>query len=266
LPLAAWPAGAATLGRCAFNRATLKFAGTPAEQAKCLLAPVRIGGNVGAARPLGVTLEARVGTPVTLDRAKLRQLLTDRGFPELAADLAKGVSKNSSGVAARYFVIHDTSRKFPGTQFPSEDSASANRLGDKHNGQYVAHLFINRRGEVLIGHGLDVPWRATQLEGVVGAKSRGLFLHVEHNQPRLKDPAVRPDNDRLAPTPGFSAQQYETSALIYVMASERAGTWLIPAFHAVIDSGVVSGGHDDPQNFDLDSWTAAVDRLASQLR
>ena len=45
-------------------------------------------------------------------------------------------------------------------------------------------------------------------------------------------------NDAQAPTPGFTAAQYDGLALLYVIASVRAGAWLVPAFHAPIDADI----------------------------
>jgi hypothetical protein len=48
------------------------------------------------------------------------------------------------------------------------------------------------------------------------------------------------------------------------LARARAGQWLIPAFHAVID-GDIRGGHDDPQNFDLESFAHSLEKLLDRL-
>ncbi len=104
---------------------------------------------------------------------------------------------------------------------------------------------------MLLGHELSQPWRATRFERATrfGTDLKGLFLHVELVQPRRSQPGRGRGNDALAPTPGFSDIQYDRLALIYTIASVRAGRWLIPAFHVAIDSGI-RGGHDDPQNFE----------------
>jgi hypothetical protein len=44
--------------------------------------------------------------------------------------------------------------------------------------------------------------------------------------------------------------------LVYVAASVRKGTWMIPAFHGVLDVGV--GDHDDPQHFELQKCASMV--------
>jgi hypothetical protein len=53
----------------------------------------------------------------------------------------------------------------------------------------ITHLFITRDGKVVSPQGrtFATPWRATQLEMIVGTASRGLFLHVEHVQLRSVD-------------------------------------------------------------------------------
>jgi hypothetical protein len=44
----------------------------------------------------------------------------------------------------------------------------------------------------------------------------------------------------------------------------RSGRWLIPAFHVAIDSDI-RGGHDDPQNFDVDAFAGGIERLMARL-
>lgn len=256
--------GAAAQVVCPFDTRRLSFAGTAIEQARCLLSPVLIRGGIGA-RParLGPTLERLVGSEVRLDREALRRKLRDAGLSQMADTLGQPVSRTQSGAPALYYVIHDTSQKYPGTQFPDNADPGLNRLGFRKRGEYVAHVFINRLGNVLVGHDIAVPWRATQLELRTGVSTRGRFIHVEHNQPRLRDPANSRENDNLAPRPGFTDAQYDRSALTYIWASARAGQWLIPAFHAVLDKGV--GTHDDPQNFDLPAFDAAVGRHVSPM-
>jgi len=92
------------------------------------------------------------------------------------------------------------------------------------------------------------------------AKDR-LFVGIENIQPRVGDPRIpapgRRVNDFDAPQPGFSQKQYERLALLYLVASARRGQWLIPAFHAVIDSQYADG-HDDPQKFDITAFSDEV--------
>ncbi|MEA3017665.1 MAG: hypothetical protein QOI38_2387 [Sphingomonadales bacterium] len=272
LSLAAPAAGQSTMGRCGFDRTALKFRGTDVEQARCLLSPVRRVGVLGPIpERLGPFLEANIGRPAAVDRTRLRNLLNAERLQALAATVDAPVSRarnNAPGAPfARYFVIHDTSQLLRGSTFPPNDDLLLNGLGTRgDDGNWVAHTFTNRRGEVLLAHDYRVPWRAVRLErtGVTGGGAKGLFLHNEVNQPRLGDPNGPAGNDRIAPEPGFTAQQYDRLALLYILASTRAGRWMIPAYHAVLDSGI-SGGHDDPQNFVLESWEAAIARRVAQL-
>src|SRR5262245_60482311 len=77
------PAAAAT--SCGFDRDALTFAGSPLEQARCLLRHVRQGGELDpplAALP--VPLEELVGRPVGIDVAVLRRYLAAHGIAESA--------------------------------------------------------------------------------------------------------------------------------------------------------------------------------------
>ena len=98
------------------------------------------------------------------------------------------------------------------------------------------------------------------------ADAKGMQLHIELVQPRRRDPNRKPKatNDAIAPVPGFTRAQYERLALLYICASVRRGTWLIPAFHAVIDAGM-KDAHDDPQNFELDLWAKKLGDLIKQI-
>ena len=129
----------------------------------------------------------------------------------------------------------------------------------------IAHAVVNRMGGVFFGHDFGVPWRETKFERALffGNALKGLFLHVEMIQPRRGGPGHHA-NDIAAPNPGFTGAQYERLALLYTVASVRAGEWLIPAFHAVIDSDI-RGGHDDPQNFQVTMLAQALEGILERL-
>src|SRR5262249_8764576 len=93
---------------------------------------------------------------------------------------------------------------------------------------------------------------------------RGRFIHIENVQPRRSLAGGPPGNDIVAPAPGFTDPQLRRLALLYIVASVRAGRGLIPAQHCVMDSGIPDG-HDDPQNFDLARWAAFVDDTANAI-
>jgi hypothetical protein len=44
----------------------------------------------------------------------------------------------------------------------------------------------------------------------------------------------------------------------------RAGFWLIPVFHGVIDEGIYNK-HDDPQNFEIAAFGESLTRLRDRL-
>ena len=261
------------IGPCGFDAATLRFAGDAPTQAACLLRPVGVGGQI-AARPadLPEALATLVGQPVDDLKPRLAAYLARAHIGDAAiggaldTPLSHARDGDPAAPAARYFVIHDTSTPWLGdAAFPSDDAAALNNLARFAGPDAVAHVFVNRRGETLLGHDFATPWRATRLENqAVGIAARGLFLHVELAQPRRRDPAGSPRNDLLAPTPGFTDAQYAQMALLYAAASARRGDWLIPAFHAAIDEGIV-GAHDDPQHFEMARFADALARLRETL-
>ncbi len=263
---------AATSGVCKLDSGTLKFSGSAEEAAKCLLRPVKIAGNLGAALDeLPSTLKTLVGKSANLPRAKVRAFLASLNVAEdqIGGSLDDDLSHNSAGQAARYFVIHDTSAPFLGNvaAFPPDIDTSnqINKISQYAGANSVAHLFINRRGDMLVGHPFTKGWRATRLEtNFAGTRSRGLFIHVELVQPRRENPAGANGNDQFAPDQGFTDIQYQRLALAYTVASVRGGEWLMPGFHAVLDSGI-SGGHDDPQRFDLTQFDAKIGEIIAAI-
>ncbi|PWF48343.1 hypothetical protein [Massilia glaciei] len=261
-------------GVCGFDLATLTYAGTPRAQAACLLRPVAKWGKV-ASRParLPAALAALVGEPM-VGMAALERHLAARGIDEadvggaLAGTLSRANDGDAEAPAARYFVIHDTSWPALGNaaRFPGNGSAALNKLDKYAGSDAVAHVFVNRKGETLTGHDFGVPWRATKFENdLLGPPGKGLYLHIELVQPRRRERSRKGPNDALAPSPGFTAAQYDKLALLYAAASARAGTWLVPAFHAVVDEGI-PGAHDDPQNFELKKFDKALGVLNKALR
>lgn len=250
---------------CNFDLVSLQFAGTPVEQARCLLRHVYPGGVAGPQQELPQRIAVLVGQPVQIDLGKLTASLR---AASISLPATTPVSETSDHVRAIYFVIHDTSSPYIGkSAFPVRfDTAPRfNDVSQFLGKDAVAHLFNDRLGRVTVGHDLEVGWRATKLERIIGERVRGRFLHVENVQPRGEDPAGAPHNDRLAPTPGFTKAQYRTLALLYILASARAGTWLIPAYHANIDRGIPQA-HDDPQNFDLTAFDQHLAGWVLKLR
>ena len=251
--------------RCAFSDAQLSYEGAPREQALCLM-PVGDVGHFAPRTSLGAPLDRLVGTPARIDRTKLLALLAANGVAYPAGAMDAGLSHARGGASgapeARYFVIHDTSGPVMRGGFPRNSDPSLNRLGSEYcGGGFAAHAFVNRLGRVMIAYDFATPWRATKFESSDPAR-KGLFLHVELNQPRRPRRGEDMTNASLTPDPPFTYAQYDALALLYATASARAGRWMTPAFHSAIDSAW-EDDHDDPRGFDLPAFDAA---LANVLR
>jgi hypothetical protein len=270
------PAGEdmAPIGPCGFDVATLQFAGDALTQARCLLRPVAAAG-VLSQQPavLPDALAGLVGQPVGDLKPRLRRYLAAHRIGDAAiggsvdALLSHARDDDPGAPAARYFVLHDTSMPWLGdaAAFPPDADPALNDLAQFAGPDAVAHMFVARNGDTLLGHDYRTPWRATQFEvRRIGVASRGLFLHTEFAQPRRHDAAGAPRNDLIAPLPGFTDAQYAQMALLYAAASARRGDWLIPAFHAALDEGM-PGAHDDPQHFEIARFAAALARLRDTL-
>jgi hypothetical protein len=118
---------------------------------------------------------------------------------------------------------------------------------------------------MLLNHELSIPWRETKFEQAANFSGalKGLFLHTELIQPRRAAPGLG-HNDAQSPNPPFTAAQYDRLALLYVIASVRANRWLIPAYHAALDADI-RNGHDDPLNFDPESFASSIAKLVDTL-
>ncbi len=220
---------------CPFSDANLHFNGSPVEQARCLLRPVLVGGNVNdTAAVLPHILETIIGQAVTFTEAQLSAFLTAQGIA--AADVGGALDQPLSHTpgagplrkSATYFVIHDTSDEIDGGSFPSTINTAAwapNNLASRDISS--AHIFINRLGESKSGHSYGEARRATKFEkdSHHGPAVAGLFLHHELIQPRIRGGF---GFHAVGPTPGFTAPTYRRLALCYLAASLRRGSFLIP--------------------------------------
>lgn len=260
-----------TMGPCHFDPDTFSFTGDPAQQAACLVRPVARWAKLGPTLPsLPQVLADHVGRVSGLpNRSALAALLTELHLDShlgegLLDPISRANDNDPDAPAAKYLVIHDTSGPKLGS-FPADidENRKINNLARFHcsDSFEIAHVVVNRGGDLFVGHDLSVPWRSTKFERALnfGGALKGLFLHVEFIQPRRGG-----RHDIMAPNPGFTAVQYDRLALVYALASTRAGQWLIPAFHAVIDNDI-RGGHDDPQNFDLESFAHSLEMLLDRL-
>ncbi len=262
------PATAELIGGCQFDRDTLTFAGSPVEQATCLLRKVELMGRKSPQPlpPVIARLMEQGGAPSAAQKAAAIAVL-----PEPYRDYAIGyqdlpASQTDVGLPLLYFVIHDTSEPFFGTdKFPRHlnQDPKVNSFDYYLAAEPVAHIFLNRQGQIWAAHDFSVPWRATKLESrVVGPAARGRFVHIETVQPRRFLSGATNRGQTYGPKPGFTPAQYKMLAALYVYASARAGHWLIPAFHSTVDD-LIPDAHDDPQNFDLKRFGKELDTLVS---
>jgi len=267
------------MGACTFDPQTLSFAGAPTEQASCLMRGMDATRNlVPTLERLPTGLADRIGRYSGLPtREVLSTFLSKQNLEwDFAAYLWQPLSRandnDPNAPTARYFVIHDTSGpSFGHRAFPAEmdvDPKINNLASFKcRDGWGPAHVVVNRLGAMLLNHELAIPWRATKFERALDFDGglKGLFIHIELIQPRRSASGHGPRNDAEAPTASFSSAQYDQLALLYAIASVRAGHWLIPAFHAAIDAHI-RNGHDDPLNFDVDSFAVSLNALMKTLQ
>ena len=267
-----------SMGACAFDPETLSYAGTPVQQAICLMRGMDASRNFGPPLDsLPPELARRIGEITGLpSREALASYLSKQDLEtDFAGHLWEPVSRaydnDPDAPMARYFVIHDTSGPNYGRRaFPDNIDT-----GQKYenlayyacsDGWGRAHVFINRTGEMLLAHDYSIPWRETKFEqaAVFGGALWGLFLHSEMVQPRRSVSGHGVRNDAQTPDPAFTRAQYDRLALLYTIASVRRGEWLVPAFHAAIDAEIPNG-HDDPLNFDISSFAISLDQLVDKL-
>jgi hypothetical protein len=265
---------------CQFDEKTLQFVGKPIVQARCLLRPNKIGGVLDAElKKLPNPLEKLIGETVKIKKEKLRKYLQTKQITEenLGGNLDEPLSKaklpNGEEIQALYFIIHDTS--YPYFKDADEFPADINEASYRGNNlevwlkNPVAHIFVNRLGESIT----TTPFAETTRKGwgtkfareVLKADGKGAQIHIELIQPRRRDKSnPTPNNDLIAPKIGFTESQYQRLALLYVCASVRRGTWLIPAYHSAIDAGI-KDAHDDPQNFALEKFANELKKLIVKM-
>jgi hypothetical protein len=265
---------------CRFDAQTLQFAGSPVEQARCLLRPVTPRGILDKElKKLPDPLEKLIGERVKIKKEAFRKFLAARSIAEAAVGgsldlpLSAGSLPGGEMIPALYFLIHDVSApNYLLKPFPvniNDRTWEGNDLS-RWLKLPVAHVFVNRAGESVsvVEFGSLLPEKRFGTKFArdrLKEEAKGLQIHVELVQPRRSDPEWFAGNDAVAPEPGFTGEQYERLALVYVAASLRRGTWLIPAFHSATDAGIPDA-HDDPQNFRLEDFARRLERLLKLLK
>lgn len=266
---------------CKFDENTMQFAGKPLAQARCLLRPNKIGGVLDSElKKLPAPLEDLIGETIKIKKENFREFLKKHNIDEekiggsLDQPLSTAKLPNGDSVQALYFVIHDTSTPYlKDAPFPENIDSHAGWRGNELTiwlKQPVAHIFVNRLGESVTTTPFDETvrkgWGTKFARDFLKTDAKGLQIHIELVQPRRRDANnSNPENDRIAPSPGFTEKQYERLALLYAAASLRRGTWLIPAYHSAIDAGI-KNAHDDPQNFELGKFAASLKKLLKKLK
>lgn len=244
--------------------------------ARCLIRSVLRGGESGPIpSELPQTLKELIGQPMNVSLVKLQQYLADNGIP----DPSVGGEVKQDMTKARFFVIHDTSwPEISAASFPSnmnESSWGGNKLSNWVRSETPTHVFVNRVGESAMKANFKDVVGATRYEAgrdfsdpttrrQARDRRRGLFVHIELIQPRRRSDPNSAYFD-IAPSPGFTRQQLDRLALLYVVASVRSDRWLLPSFHLSVDA-TIAGAHDDPQNFEMEIWLASLSTLLGKLR
>lgn len=261
-----------------FDIASMRFAGSNAQQARYLLRQVFFQGRLGdTLRELPPLIDSMMTATLPVpSRDRLRAYLAKQGIDSLdvGGDISRSLSHTKSGIEAAYFIIHDASNLMnPPTirYFPPIVNSIAwegNQIWRQRNFRW-AHAFINRLGESVTCNDFEKAVYATKFEKSiqnpdVGDTCVGTFIHIENIMPRRSSRHRRPYNDAIAINPGLTDMQYERLALLYFVASIRKEGWLIPSFHAVIDEGI-KDAHTDPQNFELAKWLKALRKLYNQM-
>ena len=257
--------------RCGFDFGRQRYAGSDLQQARCLL-PEFVGPQTLSVAPgpprrsLGEPLERLVGAEVSLDKRAVETVLVARGLGALARGLDRPLSRTARGNPARYFVLHGTNDNVVTKPFPADDAPAMTRLGlTWEDGRtWRVHAWVNRPGAIRVTYDFGRrPTRSSTKFEAAHNELWGLFLHTELTQPR-KAPASAPKSDIYVPVPAFTQAQYRAAAVLYVVASVRAGRWLVPAYHVAVDQGI-PGGHDDPQHFSLERFSASLDQILRHI-
>jgi hypothetical protein len=163
-----------SMGACAFDPGKLSYAGTPVEQAMCLMRGMDTTRNLGPPlTSLPPALASRIGETAGLpSREVLSSYLSKQDLEaDFAAHLWEPVSRahnnDPNAPMARYFVIHDTSGPNYGHR-PFPANIDTHQLYEKlayyacSDGWGRAHVFVNRTGEMLVAHDYSIAWRETK--------------------------------------------------------------------------------------------------------
>ena len=240
------------------------------NQTKCLLRSISNKGHNEVNREFlpEILIDILTDTEVP-DKIKFKKYLDKVSINEfeiggsLDDPLSTTKGKPKEQKMAEYLVIHDTSwPNMKNKPFPKNMNDNNWKFNKFETWGKPVHVFINRVGNSYTKRNFSKSWRATKFENK-SKKRKGLFLHVELVQPRVEN-VEESEKKSLAPVPGFTDEQLRRLAVVYIAASIRKGSWLIPTFHGVLDAGIPKA-HDDPKNFDLYKWTDFLEEILTEL-
>lgn len=250
-------------GKCYWDVGTLQFSGDAVRQALCLTPTVRANGFVERTEDaLPATLDELVGRDFDFSNEAVEAYVSGHGLreEEVGGPLRLRVSR-ARGESAIFFVIHDSDGPDFGTRSFTPDIDVSPHINNLRQFGRRWHVLIGRDGSSTTLIDFFQPLRSTYFEARdAGAKAKGRFLHVGLIQPVRSnaDDSVKTHNS-LIPQPAFTQDQYRKLAQVYVVASSRAGRWLIPAYAATLNkygnAPVFMGG---PKGFDLTEWANAL--------
>ncbi|MDR7342173.1 hypothetical protein J2X14_000561 [Pantoea alhagi] len=253
---------------CKFNDRQGEYEEDKAEQLTCLLRKTDGAAYIFKKQAIPQGLVSLVKKQrVDFSEGQLKKYLANNNVNEkdIGGDIATPLNKKT-----KYIVIHDTSTPvaLQNNEFPSDinDEWSGNKLSAYgKSAENNAHVFINRPGQSKTSIDFSTFYRTTKFENEKIGR-RYVFISVELIQPRATLPTQSGiANDYRSPVPGFTDAQLERLAIVYLAGSYRAGKYLLPAFHSVIDIPFKKGGHNDPLNFDLAKWSGLIDKVNNEI-
>ena len=163
-----------SMGACAFDPETLSYAGTPVQQAMCLMRGMDASRNLASLlTSLPAALASRIGLTTGLpSRATLSNYLAEQGLEGELGDYlwlpaSHAHNNDLDSPMARYFVIHDTSGPNYGHRSFPDDIDESPKINDLRNfncpdGWGKAHVVVNRSGDMIVDHDFAIPWRETK--------------------------------------------------------------------------------------------------------
>ncbi|MFA9396402.1 MAG: hypothetical protein ACERJ1_17095 [Halodesulfovibrio sp.] len=264
------PVAALSATKCYWDSGTMQFSGDSIQQALCLTPAVRANGVVEKFEEgLPSTLDELVGREFDFTREAVEAYVAEHGLNEgeLGGALSLRVSR-AHGEPALFFVLHDSAGPDFGTRTFSPDINVSTHINDLHQFGRRWHVLIGRGGASTTLIDFFQPLRSTYFETRdAGAKAKGRFLHVGLIQPvRTNVDDVKTTSSSLIPEPAYTKEQYRKLAQVYVVASSRAGRWLIPAYAAQLNkygqAPVFMGG---PKGFDLALWAKALRNVYREI-